>query len=77
MPYRTTLFGSKRISALRNRFPRQVAFLQARFSPKGYLGLQLTIGALVLISATWFFASLAEDVMEGDPLTLVDAQFSA
>jgi membrane-associated phospholipid phosphatase len=65
------------MGALRNRFPRQVAFLQARFSPKGYLGLQLTIGALVLISATWFFASLAEDVMEGDPLTLVDAQFSA
>lgn len=77
MPYRTTLFGSRRISALRDRFPKQVAFLQARLSPKSYLGLQLTIGALVLISATWFFVSLAEDVMEGDPLTLVDAQFTA
>jgi len=62
---------------LRDRFPRQVVFLQARFSPEGYLGLQLTIGVLILISATWFFASLAEDVMEGAPLTLVDAQFSA
>ncbi len=76
MPYRTTLFGSKRISALRDRFPKQVAFLQARFSPKGYLGLQLTIGALVLISATWFFVSLSEDLREGAPLTLVDVQFS-
>ena len=77
MAHRTPLFGSKRISALRNRFPKQFAFLQARFSPEGYLGLHLTAGALVLICATWFFASLAEDVMEGAPLTVTDIQFSA
>ena len=77
MAHRTSLFGSKRISALRNRFPKQFAFLQARFSPEGYLGLHLTAGALVLICATWFFASLAEDVMEGAPLTVTDIKFSA
>jgi membrane-associated phospholipid phosphatase len=77
MAHRTSEFASKRISALRNKFPRQFAFLQARFSPEGYLGLHLTAGAVVLICATWFFVSLAEDVMEGDPLTVTDIQFSA
>ena len=76
MTHRNILFESKRISALRTRFPKQSAFLQARFSPEGYLGLQLTVGVLVLICATWFFASLAEDVMEGDPLALTDILLS-
>ena len=77
MRYRTSLSESKRISALRNRYPKQAAFIQARFSPEGYLGLHLTIGALVLICATWFFAKLAVGVMEGAPLTQTDVRVSA
>ena len=42
------------------------AFIQARLSPDGYLGLQLTTGALILICAGWLFGGIAEDVVTGD-----------
>ena len=60
-----------------HRFAKQIAFVKARFSPEGYLGLHLTIGALIMIGATWLFAAIAEDVVTADRLTLVDVQFSA
>jgi membrane-associated phospholipid phosphatase len=60
-----------------NRFAKQIAFLKARLSPEGYLGLHLTIGALTLMSATWVFGHIAEDVVTADHLTVVDTQFSA
>ena len=43
----------------------------------GYLGVQLTAGALVLIGATWLFGGVAEDVVHGDPLILIDVGFRA
>ena len=43
----------------------------------GYLGLQLTAGALALIGATWLFGGVAEDVGHSDPLILVDFGFRA
>jgi undecaprenyl-diphosphatase len=43
-------------------FERQIRFLQARLSPKGYLGLHLTIGLLVIVAAGWWFADIAEDM---------------
>ena len=60
--------------AFRRRFAPQIAFLQMRLSPKSYLGLNLTLGALVLIAASWLFGAIAEDVLTGDPLTVVDVQ---
>ena len=63
-----------RIHALRVRFRPQIAFVQARLSPQSYLGLQLTTGALILIGASWLFGGIAEDVVSGDPLTLVDVR---
>ncbi|MGI8894805.1 MAG: phosphatase PAP2 family protein [Casimicrobiaceae bacterium] len=36
------------------------------------MGLQLTISALMFIGASWLFGGIAEDVMTGDPLTVVD-----
>jgi undecaprenyl-diphosphatase len=51
--------------------------LKARLSPEGYLGLHLTIGALILIGATWIFGAIAEDVVTKDRITVVDANFSA
>ncbi|MEO8187280.1 MAG: VTT domain-containing protein, partial [Burkholderiaceae bacterium] len=65
------------IVALRCRFAPQIAFIQARLSPTGYFGLHLTLGALILIGAGWLFGGIAEDVVSGDPLTLVDAQVAA
>lgn len=64
-------------SSNRQRFEKQIAFLKARLSPEGYLGLHLTIGALIMIGATWLFAAIAEDVVTADRLTVIDVQFSA
>jgi len=63
-----------RVVAFRHRFAPQLEFLRARLSPQGYLGLHLTVGALVLIGAAWLFGGIAEDVVHGDPLTIVDKQ---
>jgi undecaprenyl-diphosphatase len=43
-----------------------------RISPRGYLGLHLTMGVLLLIGASWLFGGIAEDVVTGDPLTVTD-----
>ena len=61
---------------LQQRYARQLAFVRARLSPHGYFGLQMTIGALVLIAASWLFGGVSEDVLTGDPLIVVD-QFLA
>jgi undecaprenyl-diphosphatase len=53
----------------RERIP---AFVRARFSPEGALGLHLTIGAFLLIAATWIFGDLAEDVATADSITVID-----
>jgi undecaprenyl-diphosphatase len=34
----------------------------------------LTLGALVLVAASWLFAEIADDVINGKPITLVDAK---
>ena len=65
-----------RIAALRVRFAPQIAFLHARLSPGSYLGLNLTLGALVLMGASWLFGGIAEDVLTGDPLTVIDVHVS-
>jgi len=65
-----------RVTALRTRFVPQIAFLQARLSPAGFLGLDVTIGAIILISASWIFGKIAEDVVTGDPLTAVDREIA-
>ena len=43
-------------------FDRSLRFLRARFSPESYLGLHLTIGLVVIIATTWWFADIAEDM---------------
>jgi undecaprenyl-diphosphatase len=50
--------------------------VRARFSPEGALGLHLTIGALLLIAATWIFGDLAEDVVTTDSITVLDLQLA-
>lgn len=65
-----------RIDALRLRLAPQIAFIRARLSPDGYLGLQLTAGGLILLGASWLFGGIAEDVVTGDPLTIVDWQLA-
>ena len=59
-----------------SRFARPIAFIRARLSPDSYLGLQLTVGALLLTGFAWLFGGIAEDVVNGDPLTVVDQQLA-
>jgi membrane-associated phospholipid phosphatase len=65
-----------RVTALRTRFAPQIAFLRARLSPAEFLGLDLTIGAIILIGSSWIFGGIAEDVVTGDPLTVVDREIA-
>ncbi len=61
-----------RVVGLRRRFAPQLEFLRDRLSPHGYLGLHLTVGILLIIGASWLFGGIAQDVVAGDPLTVVD-----
>lgn len=45
-------------------------------TPPARLGLQLATGALALIAAAWLFGSIAEDVVTGDRLTVVDLELA-
>jgi len=65
------------IVAWRLSLAPQEAFMRARLSPHGYAGLQMTAGALVLVGASWLFGGISEDVMTGDPLTVVDLAVAA
>jgi len=66
------LLQRPRMLALQARYAGPIAFVRARLSPHSYLGLQLTLGALVLVGFSWLFGGIAEDVVTGDPLTVVD-----
>ena len=77
MPIRrnfAVLLDHPRVRGWRSRDHPQIAYVRARLSPGEYLGLRLTLGAMILLGASWLFGGIAEDVMTGDPLTLVDAQ---
>ncbi len=60
------------VVALCTRLAPQLAFLLARLSPEGYLGLHLTVGVVVMVLGGWLFGGIAEDVIHQDPLVQVD-----
>jgi membrane-associated phospholipid phosphatase len=57
---------------LKKTLPRLHRFAAARFSPEGEFGLHLTLGVVLMLAAAWVFAGIAEDVVEGDRITLLD-----
>lgn len=46
----------------RLRFARQIDWLEQRFSPRGYLGIHLTVGIFLLLAATAIFGGLLEKI---------------
>jgi membrane protein DedA with SNARE-associated domain/membrane-associated phospholipid phosphatase len=60
------------VTRLQARFPRVSEFVAARFTPGTGLGLHLTVGLLVSVTALWLFGAITEDVVHHDPLTLFD-----
>ena len=65
-----------RLVTLRRRLAPQLAFAQARLTPGGYLGLHLTVGALIIVAVLWLFGAIAEDVLTGDPLIIIDQRLA-
>ena len=51
-------------------------FLAARLSPEGEMGLHLTAGVALILLAAWVFGAIAEDVVTGDTITLVDVRLA-
>jgi undecaprenyl-diphosphatase len=51
-------------------------FLARRFSPKEAMGLHFTIGLALILFAAWVFGEIAEDVVEGDTITLIDVRLA-
>jgi membrane protein DedA with SNARE-associated domain/membrane-associated phospholipid phosphatase len=68
----TLLVDNKRIKAFIVRHPEMTAFIKERLSPRGYLGLHLTIGLIVSAIFVWIFGGITEDILTGDPLVAVD-----
>jgi undecaprenyl-diphosphatase len=50
--------------------------MPAQRSPAVRLALQLGAGALVLIAAAWAFGLIAQQVVDGAPLTRLDAELA-
>jgi membrane protein DedA with SNARE-associated domain len=50
------------VVSFRLRFARQIDWLEQRFSPKGYLGIHLTVGVFLLFAATAIFGGLLERI---------------
>jgi undecaprenyl-diphosphatase len=51
-------------------------FLRTRLSGNSHPGLPLTMAVLVLLGASWFFGSIAEDVVTGDEIAGLDRKVS-
>ena len=60
------------VAVLLQEFAPQIAWLRRRLSPGEYFGLQLTLGVLFFTGAAWLFGGITQDVIAGDPLTVVD-----
>lgn len=68
-------FFAKETFSLQSDHPIR-RFLAARLSPEGQFGLHLTIGLVLILLAGIAFGEIAEDVVEGDTITVIDVQLA-
>ena len=47
-------------------------FVRARVSPRGYLGLHLTLGVIAVIGLAWLFGGIVDIISDQDPLIVLD-----
>lgn len=66
-----------RVASFRRRFARQIGFVEERLTPGGYLGLHLTVGAIIVLLCGWWFGEIVEDLFTHDRLIAVDHQLAA
>lgn len=57
-------------------FERVNRWIAARLTPGEETGLHLTVGVLLMLFMGWAFAEIAEEVLEGEELTVLDTQLS-
>jgi undecaprenyl-diphosphatase len=67
----------RRVVAAQRRLEPLVAVLMARLRPGGFLGLYVTVGALVLIAGAWAFGLVAYTVADKQWLVAVDDRVAA
>lgn len=65
-----------RVAALGSRFERPLRFLRNRLTPGGYLGLHLTVGALIILAGVWVFVEIADEVLENETMVEIDHRVS-
>lgn len=53
-----------------------IATLRARLSAGGYFWLQVISGGIALVGAGWIFGGIAYEVVDGEPLTVLDARLA-
>jgi len=61
-----------RVIALRSRFAAEIDWLENRFSPKGYLGIHLTVGLFLLLGAAAIFGGTVERIGARDVFVAMD-----
>jgi membrane-associated phospholipid phosphatase len=61
---------------MKTTLPRLHRFAAARFSPEGEFGLHLTLGVALMLAAAWVFGEIAEAVVAGAPLTVLDVSLA-
>lgn len=57
-------------------FERANRWIAARLTPGEETGLHLTVGVLLMLFMGWAFAEIAEEVVDGEELTVLDDQLS-
>ena len=50
--------------------------MQPPIPPAARFGLHLALGALLMIAAAWLFGAIAEDVVTGDRITVIDVELA-
>lgn len=60
------LLERPRVSALRKRYDRQIAFMTRRFDPRARFGLEITIGIGIIILLGFAFGKVLEDVIDNE-----------
>jgi membrane protein DedA with SNARE-associated domain/membrane-associated phospholipid phosphatase len=60
------LLERPRISSLRERYHREIAFLARRFDPRARFGLSLTLGLAIIVVFGFVFGEIFDEVIEGD-----------
>ena len=73
---RSYSFPQQPIKNVDASFTPKLSFIEARLSPHHMFGLHFTVGALIFISSALLFAIIAENVLSGHSLTLIDTQIA-